>query len=88
MQDQAVLSKWGNGQGIRISKAICRQLGIAVGDVAVLDVTDDNTLNVCFDVPRYSRRRVARITEFMPKGGAIVPSAEPFGEDVGAEVVL
>ena len=41
MAKTAVLSKWGNAQGIRIPEAFCRQLGISVGDEVSLTIIKD-----------------------------------------------
>jgi hypothetical protein len=41
MSKTAVISKWGNAQGLRLPKVFCRQLGISVGDKVSLSIEDD-----------------------------------------------
>jgi antitoxin MazE len=41
MSKTAVISKWGNAQGLRIPKAFCHQLGISVGDRVSLSIEED-----------------------------------------------
>lgn len=36
----ATLQKWGNGQGVYISRAACEELGISIGDKLDLSVVD------------------------------------------------
>jgi len=41
MAKTVTVSKWGNAQGIRIPDAFCKQLGISVGDIVSLSVSED-----------------------------------------------
>lgn len=38
---EATLTKWGNGQGIRLSKGLCDSLGIRIGDKLDIEQADD-----------------------------------------------
>ena len=44
MAKTAVVSKWGNAQGIRIPEAFCRQLDISVGDEVSLSIARDKLI--------------------------------------------
>ena len=44
MAKTAVVSKWGNAQGIRIPEAFCKQLGISVGDEVSLSIARDKLI--------------------------------------------
>ena len=41
MAKTAIVSKWGNAQGVRLPEAFCKQLGISVGDEVSLSISQD-----------------------------------------------
>jgi antitoxin MazE len=53
MSKTAVVSKWGNAQGIRLPKAFCSQLGISVGDKVSLSI-EKNRLIVTSGDEKYA----------------------------------
>ena len=88
-QHRNTLTKWGNGQGIRIPKSICERMGVQVGDPYEISITPDNVLAISFPTNKYARRRRVTIEDLL-KGyskNAIFEPEEGWGEDVGAEVV-
>jgi len=44
MTKTAIISKWGNAQGIRLPEAFCRQLDISVGDEVSLSIARDKLI--------------------------------------------
>ncbi|MCL2137725.1 MAG: AbrB/MazE/SpoVT family DNA-binding domain-containing protein [Coriobacteriia bacterium] len=81
------LAKWGNGQGVRIPKAICEQIGASVGDIVNIWVGPDNTLVLSFLKAKYQRRRIATMDDLLRNRKGSIPSVDLWGEDIGAEVV-
>ena len=88
---EAILSKWGNGQGLRVPKDACSSLNIAVGSKAEVTV-DAATSSITFDFSKHPKKyhRTKRITmEELTAGWDGGKVGEEWnGADVGAEVVL
>jgi antitoxin MazE len=74
------IQKWGNSQGIRISKELLNLLGIAVNEEVDLSI-ENNRLIVSKSVQRQSLEEYAR-----PYGGKLGPYKEfDFGDGIGIE---
>ena len=88
---EATLVKWGNSQGIRISKEICDELGIRIGDVAHLSVLGEKRrLIVEFSSAPdegYRRSRKMSLAEFAGDWQGEKVGEEWAVSDVGAEEV-
>ncbi|MCL2137458.1 MAG: AbrB/MazE/SpoVT family DNA-binding domain-containing protein [Coriobacteriia bacterium] len=87
MNTISTLSKWGNGQGIRIPKAICEQIGASIGDAVDIRVDHDNTLILVFPKTKYQRRKKSTIDDLLKNQNSDFTSDDPWGDDIGAEVV-
>ena len=81
MAKTAVVSKWGNAQGIRIPEAFCRQLGISVGDEVSLTIVKDR-LVVENSNERYTLK--ARMKAWDGKGTS--GKEYDYGQPVGKEI--
>ena len=81
------LAKWGNGQGVRIPKSICEQIGVSVGDTVYIRVGPENSLALIFPRTKYQRRRIATMDDLLGSRKGSFPSVDLWGEDIGAEVV-
>jgi antitoxin component of MazEF toxin-antitoxin module len=86
------VAKWGNSQGIHISKRLCEQVGIQTGDrvqIALVEDGPEKGLLLTPRINRYHRNKKISIEEFLADHqGSTYPSDDPWGSDVGAEVVL
>lgn len=88
MNGTATLSKWGNGQGLRIPKVVCEQLGITTGDNVSYSVTTDGSLLITpLEGRHYRRRRIVTIEELSEGWTGERVGEEWGGPDVGAEIV-
>ena len=81
MAKTAVVSKWGNAQGIRLPEAFCQQLGISVGDEVSLTI-EKNKLVISNSIDRYSLK--ARLKAWDGRG-ASDPECD-WGTPVGKEL--
>lgn len=81
MGDLSMVSKWGNSQGIRLPKAFCDQLGIAVGDK--VDVSLSNGQIVIRPVTdRYTLKARLQNWDGAPDSGAELDWGVPVGKEV------
>lgn len=84
------LAKWGNSQGMRISKEMCDVLGVRLGTPyhAVADPAT-STVTITFAQPqsRYHRNRKVSMEELCAGWEGNKVGEEWGGPDVGAEVV-
>lgn len=84
------IAKWGNSQGIRISKEICDALGIHIGSPVELTVNHAKS-EVLLSFPRqnqkYTRNRKVSMAELCAGYTGDKVGEEWGGSDVGAEVV-
>ncbi|RKI93180.1 AbrB/MazE/SpoVT family DNA-binding domain-containing protein [Parablautia intestinalis] len=78
---QAQVKKWGNSQGIRLSKEILKSAGIALNDV--LDVTVSNGV-ITFVKPFRHKTLEERAAEF--DGKLMLDGEYDWGVPVGREV--
>ena len=80
MAKTAVVSKWGNAQGIRLPEAFCKQLGISVGDEVSLTIVKDKLV-----VENVNEQNTieARFKNWDGKGG---PELIDWGPPVGKEI--
>ena len=91
----ATLSKWGNSSGVRIPAEVLSELGVTVGDVAVLEHDALNRRVTLTFGPyegegarTYRRHRKMSLEEFADGWtGGRTDTNEWGGGDVGAEVV-
>ena len=77
------IQKWGNSQGLRLSKQLLRKARLAVGDEVDVDVRDGALIVVPVRQVR-GRHRLADLVRRIPKDYR--PSGEECGAPVGAEV--
>jgi antitoxin MazE len=90
----ATLTRWGNSQGIRLPKELCRACGLRVGaKIAISRERDDSiVLKAVKDParPHYQRRRIMTTEELFkdwhPSSASKIKEMD-WGEDVGSEVV-
>ncbi|MCL2137303.1 MAG: AbrB/MazE/SpoVT family DNA-binding domain-containing protein [Coriobacteriia bacterium] len=87
MNSISTLEKWGNGQGVRIPKAICEQIGATIGDTVVIKVDEDNTLVLVFPQTKYQRHMKSTMDDLLMNLSDYFTSVELWGDDIGAEVV-
>ena len=78
---QAQVKKWGNSQGIRLSKDILKSAGIATNDI--LDVTISNGV-ITLVKPFRHRKLEERAAEF--NGKLMLDGEYDWGTPVGREV--
>lgn len=86
----ATLSRWGNSNGIVISKEICRALGIGAGSKAQVTYDAQNsTVSLQFEhsTTPYHRSRKMSMEEFAAGYTGPRVGEEWTGPDVGTEVV-
>ena len=81
MAKTAIVSKWGNAQGIRLPEAFCQQLGISVGDEVSLTI-EKNKLVVSNSSERYTLK--ARLKAWDGSGGS--DTEYDWGAPVGKEM--
>ena len=87
MVTSSTVSKWGNGQGIRIPKIVCDTVGVEIGDPFEMRVTNENTLVISFPKKAYRRNKKVTIDELFTNKKGNWDSEEFWGKDVGLEVV-
>ncbi len=78
---QITASRWGNSLGVRIPKAIARQVGLAVGDSVDLEARGDQII-ISVRKPRY--RLEDLLVGVTPQA---MRDAFDWGPDVGREIV-
>lgn len=89
----ATLTKWGNGQGVNIPKAICEELGLSIGDHLALVVLDGG-IHMRPTSARSRTRKVSATELFSGWDGAYEPPSDwptdgcdvVWGDPVGNEV--
>ena len=91
---EATLNKWGNGQGVLLSKVLCDALGIEIGDK--LDIEEENgTITIKPLNQRYRRTRKISADELFstwdgtytpPNDWPITGNEVDWGTPVGKEV--
>jgi len=87
MEAVSTLIKWGNSQGIYVTKSVCDRIGAKVGDRANIQIQPDNSLRVSFVNSGYRRRKQVSIDDLFRGSQSIHTSSDPWGDDMGAEVV-
>jgi antitoxin component of MazEF toxin-antitoxin module len=84
----STLTKWGNSQGFIIPKSICKAARFHIGDDAEIQVDDCGRIVLAHkNTPRFARRRVVSLEEFVAdwQGGKI--GEEWSGSDLGEELI-
>ena len=88
---ETVLRSWGNGQGVRFPKELCRALGVSVGARAEVSYDlAERKITLSFrgpEAPEYKRTRRLTMEELMQGWEGAKVGEEWLEGEVGAEVV-
>ena len=84
----ATMAQWGNSQGLRLPKQLCRELGVAIGDELRVSAGSDGKIIIAPLKKRYHRSntRVTIADLFQDYKGNYQSEEPDWGKAVGQEL--